>query len=979
MDDVWFAAGLTREDVDICVKALALQPSQRTPFIAVASGGEDGPQLVLASGVLFKLFSVADAETLSARLLVGQDPGARRLATLQGTLPLEGAPRLERLRFALGPGSEIITFLCRRVRASKGSLFVAAALGVRAGLLPEPVRDSPTSLPVVGEPEAAAPADSTAGPATESTADAENQPLPAGPLDVPAIHAALRQRWPSRRTLRFLWQTDAQAVCTQVSPPLAEIVGPGNADLVGANLLELAPRLDPSGRLESALRSQDTWSGVEVAWPIDDASAAVAVGLGAIPSFDPDRTFCGYRGYGVVRLDAIVTREPLRLIPNGSASTGEVIAFPSKALSTEDKRAFAALAAELRDQAGLNDAAPDASQSTADTSSIPEEQATSTLNVAESAEIVASPEEAPSTVDLAESVMTGIAVSSLPEEQVAPDQGAEKGIAAAAENAAGEEQTGSIASVTEPAVADAMPVNDPPAVVADTREIEIARNGLALLDKLALGLLVSRDNVPIFANRHLLDFTGFPDEDALHSAGGMAHLFGGTPGNASGAEAVSVRTRAGTTIPATVRLQRMDWDGLPATLLTLQGEPSVTRPEAVDPNAATKPASVSGSWEEDERRELRAILETATDGVAVMDNECHVLSLNRAGEALFGRDRGEVIGKPFLDLFAAHDRDLARDYLEGVKSDATRSLLNDGREFLVTAAQGGPIPVFMTLGRLGPTRDATVPTKPARYCALFRDLTHWKQVEGELGEARRSAERASALKSDFLAKVSHEVRTPLNAIIGFAEVMMEERFGPLGERYREYLRDIHGSGTHVMSLVNDLLDLSKIEAGKMELAPRSIDVNLIVSECVALMQPQASRERVIMRLSLAPNLPNITADERSLRQIALNLLSNAVKFNEPGGQVIVASQLTESGHVVLRIRDTGPGMSETDIADALEPFRQLSRQTSSGVGGTGLGLPLTKALVEANEASLTIRSKVDQGTFVEVAFPPVRVLASGQA
>ena len=280
--------------------------------------------------------------------------------------------------------------------------------------------------------------------------------------------------------------------------------------------------------------------------------------------------------------------------------------------------------------------------------------------------------------------------------------------------------------------------------------------------------------------------------------------------------------------------------------------------------------------------------------------------------------------------------------------------------------------MFMTLGRLGGGADTDI----TRFCALFRDLTHWKKVEGDLESAKQEAERASSLKSDFLAKVSHEIRTPLNAIIGFAEVIMEERFGPVGnERYKDYLRDIHASGTHVMSLVNDLLDLSKIEAGKMELAVDAVDANKIISECVAIMQPQASRERVIMRLSLAPRLPHIKADERSLRQIVLNLLSNAVKFNEPGGQVIVASATTEDGKVVIRIRDTGPGMSDADITAALEPFRQLStsRSTSSG---TGLGLPLTKALVEANEASFTLRSKVDQGTMAEVAFPPARVLAS---
>ncbi len=937
MDDVWFATGLTRGDLDLCLGALALQAGKGSPLIAVATRGEDGPRLVLASRALFKLFGVDGDAALSRRLLEGKDPGARRLAALQGSLSLGGAPRLERLRFSIGPGSEIITFLCRCVRAEDGAaLFVAAALGVRTGLLPEPalaaaVQPAPQEHRVEArrEPASAPPPTETKPPEREAADSGATEPAAGasealGPLDVPAIHAALRERWPSRRNLRFLWQSDANAVCTQVSPPLSEIVGQGNADLVGLDLIELAPRLDPSGRLETALRSRETWSGVDVAWPIDEASAAVAVGLGAIPAFDGDRSFAGYRGYGVVKLDQLVAREPLRIGYGAQASSGQVIAFPSKALSSEDQRAFAALAAELRDRAGLPGEGKVVSEPAAEPAAAP------------SAANDASHEDRPAP----EPVEAAAAPSPLEPVSVEAEE----------------------AKPTDTPVA--------PARRDDAlRASEIARNGLTLLDKLALGLLVSRDNVPIFANRHFLELTGFADEDALHAAGGLAHLFGGTPGNASGAESVTVRTRQGGTVPATARLQRIDWDGLPATVLTLQGEARVS----------PKPAAPSAR-EDDERRELRAILETATDGVVVMDDECNVLSLNRAGEALFGRDRGEVSDKPFLELFAPHDRGLVRDYLEGVRSDATRSLLNDGREVRVAAAQGGSIPVFMTLGRLGPVREQGTPEKPARFCALFRDLTHWKKVEGELEEARHVAERASALKSDFLAKVSHEIRTPLNAIIGFAEVIMEERFGPVGsERYKDYLRDIHGSGTHVMSLVNDLLDLSKIEAGKLELAPESVDFNRIVSECVSLMQPQASRERVIMRLALATTLPRITADERSLRQIALNLLSNAVKFNEPGGQVIIATQLTESGHVVLRIRDTGPGMSEGDIAAALEPFRQLStsRPPASGIAGTGLGLPLTKALVEANDASLTIRSKVDQGTFVEVAFPPARVLAAG--
>ena len=169
-----------------------------------------------------------------------------------------------------------------------------------------------------------------------------------------------------------------------------------------------------------------------------------------------------------------------------------------------------------------------------------------------------------------------------------------------------------------------------------------------------------------------------------------------------------------------------------------------------------------------------------------------------------------------------------------------------------------------------------------------------REIMGEAQEARAEAERASEAKTAFLARISHEIRTPISAIMGFAEVMMEERFGPLGsERYKEYLKDVHSSGAHVLSLVNDLLDLSKIEAGKLDLVVERLDVNAVIEECVSIMQNEASRERVIIRMSLAPRAPRIAADERSLRQILLNLLSNAIKFNEPGGQVIVSSAPTE--------------------------------------------------------------------------------------
>jgi len=250
-------------------------------------------------------------------------------------------------------------------------------------------------------------------------------------------------------------------------------------------------------------------------------------------------------------------------------------------------------------------------------------------------------------------------------------------------------------------------------------------------------------------------------------------------------------------------------------------------------------------------------------------------------------------------------------------------------------------------------------------------------AETELRNAKRETQKSAAAKADFLAKISHEIRTPLNAMTGFAEVMMAERFGPIGnERYRDYLKDIHGAGAHLVSLLNDLLDLSKVETGKLDLSFGNVGVNDLTQQCVGIMQPQANRARIIIRTSLTPALPQVVADERSLRQIVLNLLANSIKFTGPGGQVIVSTAVSDSSEVVLRVRDTGVGMSEKDIEAALEPFRQVATSGSWGSGGTGLGLPLTKALAEANRANFNIKSAPNAGTLVEIAFPPSRVVTN---
>jgi PAS domain S-box-containing protein len=476
-----------------------------------------------------------------------------------------------------------------------------------------------------------------------------------------------------------------------------------------------------------------------------------------------------------------------------------------------------------------------------------------------------------------------------------------------------------------------------------------------------MGVLVYRLNDLLYANRAFLEWAGHDTLAALTRAGGLDSVLinsGVAAIESVGPKPFAITSPGHPDVSAEARLLQVPWGGEMAfALLTLPLGSGAT----AKADAALEQARAQAD-------ELTAILDTATDGVIVLDRAAQILSSNRSAQALFGYDGPELEGRLFSDLFMPDGVSVAIDYLDRLQGSGVASLIHDGREIGGREKNGGLIPLFMTMGRLGETGE--------KFCAVFRDITPWKKTEDDLIAARREAERASATKSDFLARVSHEIRTPLNAIIGFSEVMMEERFGPVGnDRYRQYLKDIHTSGGHLISLINDLLDLSKIEAGKLDLTFASVSINDLTQQCVAIMQTEAGRERIIIRTSLSPKLPQIVADARSLRQIVLNLLSNSIRYTVAGGQVIVSTAITESGDVALRVRDTGIGMSAVDVATALEPFRQVATATRARSGGTGLGLPLTKALAEANRATFHIRSAPNEGTLVEIVFPAVRLAA----
>ena len=717
-----------------------------------------------------------------------------------------------------GAGAQLTAMLLGR-NETRALLFILppgeAVLGQRPA---EPDQAAAADTPAETEIAEPSPSATTAEAPLQPSTNPSHPATDAAPAEQPASTEppVAERRYP----LRFVWHMDADSRFAIGSDEFAEIVGPRVTAACGRPWSEIAAelKLDPDNRVAHAIATRETWSAIAVEWPIDDSDERLPIELSGLPVFDRDHVFRGYRGFGVCR-------EVERINQLARERHTRPLGFAS---SEPDMPPPADTGVEPAPATGTRNPAPDVAADQPGEAADADKPQVSPA-AANVVPFRSSPPPEPKAPSL--SPVERNAFRELAQELTLRLRGSGGGEAATAEQAA---------------PAPDATVN--PGYAAAEKLHAAGSADRALLDRVPAGVLVYRDEMLLYANRHFLELSGYDSIQALSAAGGLHALF-----------------------------------------------------------AAQSPAPLRGSPD------------TQTLSIATARDEQH-----------------PVEGRLF-----------------SVQWDGESALA-----LILTSA--------LTAERLRTAQGA-----------LEAALGETREIKAALDRTvRREAERTAAAKAEFIAKVNHEIRTPLNSITGFAEVILAERFGSIGnERYREYLKDIHAAGTQLVSLLNDLIDLSKVESGQLELNFVEFDLNELTQQCVGIMQPQANRARIIIRSALTPGPARVVADERSVRQIVINLLAHAIRFTGPGGQVIVSTAGGNGGEGVLRVRDTGAGLHNTQDAAATEPLRENGAAAGWGANGASLGLALTKALAEANRADVSIMSAANAGTLIEVAFPSGRAVA----
>jgi signal transduction histidine kinase/PAS domain-containing protein len=712
-------------------------------------------------------------------------------------------------------------------------------------------------------PGARSPAEANAAPGTSGEAPPAG--VGASRIDI------LRNGGPRR----FIWSADADGRITSVSRPLAEVVGRGRAEVVGRLWVELAdgPIIDEDGAVAASLESRRHWAKVPILWRLEEPGWVVPVTFGGMPIFGPAGELEGFRGSGTCRTSEIRRERgfddvaaPDRFEPAGGtagAPIAAVLEVPTETLPpmsvpvlappTADQRterSFGAMHARIGAQFGSARPIP----LRVEVDAREPEPATP----AAAAEPIAVPE---------------------PDGARPPLSHDERGALREIARALGARLEGDdeILDLADGRTAEiiTLPAHRP-------REGEAAR----LLDRLPVGVAILRGATPLFANRSLRDALGYPAGRDLSDLEGLADLADRATRARRGnelrhrAEIAVGREDPGRCLGGARRMGRCA--GVPALDRPASGRDPPAGSSLAGPALAGRRAMPCGRSRSHPSRSQRSTRMGAS----------FPSGAPRPGSS--ESNRLPPGGRSVTDLLAAESHPDVVALLAGAGASEASE-----RE-VVVRFDGRTKLLVMRLARDG---GAGAP----RLLATWTEAGEAGRSKAGLRQAAEAALEGAARQGAFLARVSHEVRGPVNAIIGFAEIMLEERFGALGnERYRSYLKDIRVSGEHVIGLLDDLLAIASAASATAELSFTRLNLNEVVAETVAAVQAAAARERIVMRTSFGPGLPPVMADERSVRQIALNLLSNAMRYTGPGGQVIVSTARTDGGETALRVRDTGP-------------------------------------------------------------------------
>lgn len=486
----------------------------------------------------------------------------------------------------------------------------------------------------------------------------------------------------------------------------------------------------------------------------------------------------------------------------------------------------------------------------------------------------------------------------------------------------------------------------------------------AVVEGAAEGLIVHRGGAPLFSNMALAEMLGFDSlEEVLaepsilpyiHEADRekvIANISARLEGRAAPRSyEFRMRHRSGEVFWVDCRSSVVEWDGAPAVLAACFDITDRKRAEAA---------------RESSERLLARVFEASPNFILLSRLEDDTLiEVNMRFLTSFGLTRPEVIGKGVFDLDIWVHEDDKRRLSAALKDEG---VIQD-MEVTLRSAGGSEIEVLVSSEIIECDGDQVL-------LVIGQDIGDRKAYEEELRASKEAADLANRSKSEFLANMSHELRTPLNAILGFSEIIKDQILGRLEEpKYAEYARDIHESGSHLLEIINDILDLSKIEAGRLEVHTHDVCVPELVHSCIRLIEPRAEDAGLALDVDVPADAPTLRADERLMKQILLNLLSNAVKFTPRGGRVGVRVERTGEGGLRLSVRDTGIGMDEDGVESALRPFGQVDTSFSRKHQGSGLGLPLVVAFSERQGACFDLDTALGEGTEIAVTFPADRVV-----